>query len=1292
VTGAGFLLGLDAGGSGVRALLVDAADGRTFGAARRVRPRPAPGTGGLGSELDLEALWSALAGSVREALARAGARPDQVLAVAATSMRFATVIVDRAGEAIFAVPNRDTRAIAEAAALTQRAGAALHARTGHRASAIQALPRLLWLAKHEPALLARAHRVLALGDWLALRLAGEAASEPSQAGESLLFDLSARRWDRTELERAGLLHAEWLPPVLEPGTRLGGVLAPAARELGLREGTPVAVGGADTQCGLLAAGAAAPGALGAVTGTTAPLQLVLDRPSLDSEGTLWTGHFLVSGRWVLESNAGPMGEALEWLAALLAPDHPQPVARLLAEAARSQPGAAGVLSSFGANPTTPRELELPIGSLTLSHLAAPDGPAAHRHLARAVAEGMACAVRAHRERLAGFAPGPSAGALHLAGGMVRSPFWAQLVADVTGAPVAVAASPDTSACGAALCAGVAADVFPDLDAAARDAAARTRTLEPDPERAAQYEEIYAGWQRLCEARAASDPVARGIALPHVLRAMAAAPAPGSVRARPRILATAELDDAALAALRALGEVEHASFRQRMRLLTGPSLVEALRGFAVFVTEVDVVDATTLAELPELRVVASCRGDAVNVDVAACTAHGIPVLNAPGRNAEGVADLTLAFLLMLARKLPAAARFLREPGGEAGDLARMGRAFAALQGGELGAKTVGLVGFGAVGRAVARRLAAFGARVCAHDPFVAPEEMLLAGVEPLGFDELLARSDFVSLHCTVSDETRGLLGAAELARTKPGAYLVNTARAALVDEAALADALARGQLAGAALDVFAVEPPGVDHPLLALENVIATPHVGGNTAEVAGRQGRIVAADLERLLRGERPLFVLDPAALEGFDWRAPRRRPDPAVLAGLTQRPAPAVSDLQREPGAAPAHPPPEARASASAGTPRTSTSSAAAPASAAPSTSAPPAGVRAQMERILRGFAQRIAADPELRAFAPGREVTLHFRVRDLDLELHFGFRAGASFADLGPPAAPAEVQLRLAADVLDGMFTGRVNAMQAAMDGRLSFTGDAAKAMTLQHIQGALARCWRAARDEVGDPGDLTRLGAPAPRAPEPDDALRVELVRVVNELYAQQLITATGGNVSARIPGTDALWITPSQLFKGDLRPEILVRIDLDGRPLDPDSRSPSSESLMHCAILRAKPEAGAVVHAHAPHATILANAGLPFAPISTEAAFFGDIPRVPFLMPGTRELADAVAHAMGSGWAVLMQNHGLLVAGRSLRRAADMVEIIERSAEIILGCHAVGREPPRLPDAVVAELRRMGDLVA
>ncbi|MCZ6463600.1 MAG: class II aldolase/adducin family protein, partial [Proteobacteria bacterium] len=214
-------------------------------------------------------------------------------------------------------------------------------------------------------------------------------------------------------------------------------------------------------------------------------------------------------------------------------------------------------------------------------------------------------------------------------------------------------------------------------------------------------------------------------------------------------------------------------------------------------------------------------------------------------------------------------------------------------------------------------------------------------------------------------------------------------------------------------------------------------------------------------------------------------------------------------------------------------------------------------------------------------------------------------------------------------------------------------------------------------------------SPVAPED---VREQIVDAVQELYRAELITATGGNVSARIADADEVWITPSQLFKGELRPEVLVRIDLEGHSLDVGSRSPSSEWGVHCAIYRARPDIVAVVHAHAPHATILANAGLPFLPISTEAAFFSDLPRLPFIMPGTGELAAAVAEAMADSWAVLMVNHGLIVGGRTLRRAADMIEIIDRSAQVILGCYAVGREPPTLPDDVVATLRKMGDLVA
>jgi autoinducer 2 (AI-2) kinase len=295
--------------------------------------------------------------------------------------------------------------------------------------------------------------------------------------------------------------------------------------------------------------------------------------------------------------------------------------------------------------------------------------------------------------------------------------------------------------------------------------------------------------------------------------------------------------------------------------------------------------------------------------------------------------------------------------------------------------------------------------------------------------------------------------------------------------------------------------------------------------------------------------------------------------------------------------------------------------------------------------------------------------------------------------------VQLKLRADLFDGMLTGRRNAMEAAMAGELSFSGDTARAMTLQHVQRDLSRLYCAAREAAGDPGDLASLPDPtrpsgrAPAPADPSDAeLRGELVAVVNELYAAGLVTATGGNVSARASRPDEAWITPSQLFKGDLRPEILVRIGMDARTKDAGARSPSSEALMHTAVLRARPDAKAVIHCHAPNATILVNSGLPFLPVSTEAAFFTKIGRIPFIMPGTQELADAIVEAMGDGWAVLMQNHGLLVAGRSLRRAADMAEIIERTAEVILGCYAVGREPPVLPPETVEMLARYGDLMA
>lgn len=200
---------------------------------------------------------------------------------------------------------------------------------------------------------------------------------------------------------------------------------------------------------------------------------------------------------------------------------------------------------------------------------------------------------------------------------------------------------------------------------------------------------------------------------------------------------------------------------------------------------------------------------------------------------------------------------------------------------------------------------------------------------------------------------------------------------------------------------------------------------------------------------------------------------------------------------------------------------------------------------------------------------------------------------------------------------------------------------------------------------------------------------LVRVTAGLYARGLITASGGNVSARDPGSpDQIWITPAGRFKGDLRPEHMACIGLDGEPRSADGPIPSTEWRVHCAIYRRRPDVRAVVHSHAPQVTRMALTGTPFLPISLEAALVGELPVVPFLMPGTDSLAEAVASTLGAGGAILMQNHGLVVAAESLEHAAALTETIEATAGTLLSCRMLGITPPVLSDDEVRAARERG----
>jgi autoinducer 2 (AI-2) kinase len=902
--------------------------------------------------------------------------------------------------------------------------------------------------------------------------------------------------------------------------------------------------------------------------------------------------------------------------------------------------------------------------------------------------------------------------IRLAGGMSRSTLWSQILSDVFDTHVEVGI-PESSALGAAICAGVGAKVFKDLTESAQSLVRIIRVHEPIPENRDQYQDFFADWKRLRDARLEVDKIAADLSLQAIIRTTnhleSSQVTPGF---RPRILITAEVDPASLEILRTMGDVEHRSYREEMTMLTGEDMVEALGGYHVFITEIDVLDADVVQQLPDLRVVFSCRGNPVNIDINACTAYGIPVLNTPGRNADAVADLTVTLILMLARKIPLASNFLRQPGGEEGDMGRMGQAHFEFQGHELWQKTIGLIGFGAIGRKVARRLQSFGVHLLAYDPYAVLADALRVGVELVPFEELLSKSDFISLHAAITDETRGLISADQLAQMKSGAYLVNTARAALVDEGALIEALSSGHLGGAALDVFAIEPPGSDHPLLQLPNVIATPHVGGNTFEVSAHQGTMVVTDLKRMLQGDRPEHILNPETLEHFNWTAPRQSLSRDALSELEISPGPAVSDLQVEQRQVEEGQQDIAQSEKSGklggifSRLRKSKEKA-----GDQHMMGDIADVKEQMTAIITRFLQRLSTDDGLQSFAQGKNVTMLYILTDLDLRFFTAFLDGVVQADLGEPPSKPDVTLKMKTDMLDGMFTGRTNAMRAAMTGKLAFSGDTMKGMTLQRIQKDLMRLYSEARAEVGDPGDLTRIvGIPSPipeksppspsvSVPGPTDRVRQvgderdELFAILNELYLKGLITATGGNLSVRVSSQEnELWITPSQIFKGNLRPEIMVRIDLDGNPLDPDSLTASSERFVHCAILRRRSDIRAVIHTHAPKAMTLALAELPFLPISTEAAFIGEIPRVPFIMPGTKELAETVTDALGDGVAVLMQNHGLVVVGSTLRRAADLTEVIEHTADSIVTCHAMGVEPPVLPDEVLKKLREIGKMMA
>ncbi len=308
--------------------------------------------------------------------------------------------------------------------------------------------------------------------------------------------------------------------------------------------------------------------------------------------------------------------------------------------------------------------------------------------------------------------------------------------------------------------------------------------------------------------------------------------------RPVVLIAEELAPSVLAVLGDEFEIRHVDGADRAALLSALADVDA-----VLIRSATLVDAEALAAAPRLKVVARAGIGLDNVDVPAATARGVMVVNAPQSNVISAAEQAVALLLACARNIAPANAELKS-----GKWAR-----SKWTGVEVADKTVGVVGLGRIGVLFAQRMSAFGTRLIAYDPYLSTARAAQIGVKLVSLEELLRESDFISIHLPKTPETVGLIGKEQLALCKPGVRIINAARGGLVDEQALADALASGQVAGAGIDVFATEPC-TDSPLFAFDSVVVSPHLGASTLEAQDKAGIAVARSVKLALEGE---FVPD---------------------------------------------------------------------------------------------------------------------------------------------------------------------------------------------------------------------------------------------------------------------------------------------------------------------------------------------------------------------------------------------------------------------------------------------------
>jgi autoinducer 2 (AI-2) kinase len=492
-------LAIDLGTGSCRAVLFDEAGAQVAIGQREWSHAEVPGAPGS-QVFDTTRNWALICDCVREALERAAIGPADVAAVSSTSMREGMVLYDAEGREIWACPNVDSRAGAEAAELVANGDARRIFEQGGDWVSITSPARFLWIRAHEPETFRRIAHIGMLSDWVLYRLTGRFVTDPSAGSSSNLFDLRARTWSSASLDRIGL-STDLVPEVLEPGTVVGPLTARAADETGLAVGTPVVVGGADTQLGLVGIGVVAPDRLTLVGGSFWQLTVVTDRPLIDPQARVRTLCHAVPGLWMTEGIGFYCGIAMRWFRDAFCELERAEAARrgvdtyvVMEEAAATvPPGSEGITAIFSNVMDAKRWVQASPSFLGFDV----DRPAASNRRAciRALEEQAAYTARGHLAIVSELT-GTTYDELVFTGGAAKGTLWPQIVADVVGLPVRVPVVKESTALGAALYAGVGAGLYRDIGEAVASVVRTDRTLEPVPEARRTYDERYGAWQAL----------------------------------------------------------------------------------------------------------------------------------------------------------------------------------------------------------------------------------------------------------------------------------------------------------------------------------------------------------------------------------------------------------------------------------------------------------------------------------------------------------------------------------------------------------------------------------------------------------------------------------------------------------------------------------------------------------------------------------------------------------------------------------------------------------------------------